>query len=100
MEGSHKGFLEYLQSLDEPTKKKVLVISTALIMIVVVYFWLAYFNNLIAGITQPQPVAAATADTTSGPSGLAYVGAEFMGAVKGFIGIFRGPHDYIIQPRQ
>ena len=40
-------FLEELRSLEESTKKKVLYISAAVIMIVVIYFWLAYFNSLV-----------------------------------------------------
>lgn len=56
MDETHKGFWEYLQSMPEPAKKRVLVIATAVIMAFVIYFWLAYFNNLITGVTQ-QPAA-------------------------------------------
>lgn len=69
MDETHKGFLEYLQTLPEPTKKRVLVIATAVIMALVVYFWLAYFNNLIAGIAQPAATVAENAPAENAPTG-------------------------------
>ena len=47
-------FLEKLQSTPEPTKRRWLIGVTAALMVVVIYVWLAYFNNLIiAGFSQP-----------------------------------------------
>ena len=68
MPESRKTFLEELQSLEEPTKFKILIASTVVIMIVVVYFWLAYFNGIVSSVSQPtvadqnQPAPAAVAN--------------------------------------
>ena len=48
-----KSFLETLQALDEGTKKKIMIIATIVIMAIVIYFWLAYFNGLVAAVSQP-----------------------------------------------
>jgi hypothetical protein len=58
-------FIEELQSLEEPTKMKVLVVATTILMILVIYFWLIYFNGIVSAGTQAsvsgsdQPVATA-----------------------------------------
>ena len=50
-------FLEKLQSAPEPTKRRWLVAATAVLMIAVIYVWLAYFNNLITAFSQPAAPA-------------------------------------------
>ena len=74
--------LEKLQSLDEPTKRKVLIGSTVVIMIVVLFVWVAYFNSIVipsaaqmgtdqAAATSTQPIAATAgiqaSSVTAGP---------------------------------
>lgn len=111
--------METLQSLSESTKRKILVGATVLIMIVVVYFWLAYFNNLIAAISQPtvaQDTTGQSAPTTdetvqqsalavqpassTGDSFLGYIGGAFTGMIQGVEDIFKAPGQYNIQPHQ
>ena len=124
-----KGFLERLQSLDESTKHKILIGATAVIMIVVVYFWLAYFNSIVVNLSA-QPVAAsggaaqtgstaqnAPAATTAAPAESATqsptpaasgggtsiwhnIGAGFMSLVHGFGNIFQSQGQYTVQPQQ
>lgn len=110
MQDEHKkSFLEELQSLDEPTKKKVMIVATVVIMGVVIYFWLAYFNNLVAGIDQSTVAenVSSSAATASGPglgeslrNGIASIGNVFMGIVHGLANIFQAPRQYLITPQQ
>ncbi len=100
-------FLKKLQSLDEPTKRKVLIVSTIVIMIVVIFVWIAYFNNIImpssggtATATSTQPVASAPA--ASGPGFWGKMKNDFSGfgegVAEGFEGIgnaFHGGREYI-----
>ena len=64
-------FIQRLQALDDPRKQKVLIGTSIVIMVIVIYLWLAYFNGIVAGgAGQPQVVvnddsAATTAPTTS-----------------------------------
>ena len=120
-------FWEELRSLEEPTKTKILVVATVLVMVVVVYFWMAYFNNLIAGSqtggnavgvgvataepAQPSapaaaaPAAAAEQSAASVPgfwqnaaNGTAFLFAQFVNAMRGLGNIFAGPRQYLIKP--
>ncbi len=113
-------YLEQLQALDEPTKLKVLVAATAVIMIVVVYFWLAYFNNIVgeasqsASVSATVPAAVAPAAVsapigTSQPSGGSGGGNIFVnsynffknifaGAVHGLENIVNAQRQYIVKP--
>jgi hypothetical protein len=60
--------LEKLQSLDEATKRKVLIGSTIVIMIVVLFVWVAYFNSIVipsaAQTGTDQAAATSTTQTT------------------------------------
>ena len=95
-----KGFLEELQSLGNAAKKRVLIISTLVIMVIIVTIWFSYFNGVVA--SAGQPTIADTSSTVSngatpakGPSiwqnievGMASIG-----------NIFKGHSDYTIQPQ-
>jgi len=65
----HKDFIETLQSLSEPMKRRVLVAASAVMMLVVVYVWVGYFNNIVMGnpaaqladqnaVAEPAPATA------------------------------------------
>ncbi|MBI2623264.1 MAG: hypothetical protein HYW65_01655 [Candidatus Liptonbacteria bacterium] len=43
-----EGFLKRLQGADATTKRRVLIAGSAVAMVVVLYVWLVYFNNLLA----------------------------------------------------
>ena len=47
-------FLEKLQSSDDQTKKRWMVGSTTVIIAIVIYVWIGYFNNLIFTLSSPQ----------------------------------------------
>ena len=104
-----KSFLEELQSLNEPTKRKVLVVATILIMFVIVYFWLGYFNGLVASVAQ-VPVADSEgqpqSQQSSGESGffqnmkngMAMVANDLAGAPQWLTNALQSPRQYNIQP--
>jgi hypothetical protein len=115
MNEAHKGFLEYLQTLPDPAKKKVLITATVIIMALVIYFWLAYFNNLIAGIseqasvTENQPAEGVPAESApaAGPgiwqqlgSGMGFAYGEFVDLAHGLGGVFESSRQYNVQPPQ
>ena|SRR5690348_3509077 len=103
-----KGFLEELQSLSEPTKRKIMIVATVVIMAVVIYVWLAYFNNLLASVGQPtvaENTGAASVPSGSDfaqgtKSGMAFIYDIFLKAVHGLAGIWEAPRQYNIQPPQ
>jgi hypothetical protein len=99
------GFFEQLQSLDERTKTKVLIVATAIAMIVVIYVWLAYFNNLIAGVAQPAPMADASGAATEGAgvwqsmqNAAGFLYGKCIGVLHALGNILQAPRQYIIQP--
>ena len=103
----HKTFLERLQSADESVKQRWLVGSAAVIMAIVVFLWLAYFNSLIIG---PQSAALVQGDTGTEGSGATFFGTMKHGTsiiYNGFLGklhalgnILGAPREYIIKPPQ
>lgn len=101
----NKNFLERLQSADEATKKRWLIVSAAVIMAIVIYVWLAYFNNLVAGFSESgQPVQA----DSGGEGGVTFwqtmkngLSVTFHGFTSGLHGlgnILQAPREYIINP--
>jgi cytoskeletal protein RodZ len=67
-----KSFLEEIQSLSDVAKKRVLIISTIIIMVIVVGVWFSYFNNILAqanhGASEQTASAAATVAPSDEPS--------------------------------
>jgi len=120
-EETKRSFIEELQALNEPTKRKVLIGATVVIMLIVAYLWLGYFNGLIAASSQ-APVAAAQpttaeeqqpqvqqpqADVAPPPAlgvwqnveqGMATIGGFFAGAFASFAHLVRIPGQYNISP--
>jgi hypothetical protein len=47
MKDPNKNYIEHLQSLDAPSKRRVLIGSTVIVMIGVVYIWFGYFNSIV-----------------------------------------------------
>jgi hypothetical protein len=109
-----KGFLEELQSMDEGAKKRVLIISTIVIMIIVVGIWLVYFNTIVgmnsagdvsqATTTTPGAIAIAVVPTTTIPAaggvGLwQNIENGFVSVFRSIANIFSGPSNYKIQPQ-
>jgi hypothetical protein len=120
-----KDFFQKLQSLDEPVKQRILVAATIVIMVVVLYFWLMYFNGIVAG-ARPEDVAdnATAGDAMTGQSAaqqgaagavtgeegmgpwqvvgrrIAFVYGGFMNMVRGLGNILQAPRQYIVRPPQ
>jgi hypothetical protein len=62
-EEKQKTFLEEVQAFDEPVKRKILAVATVVVMVVVAYVWVGYFNGLVAGSSdQSATVAQGNAD--------------------------------------
>jgi hypothetical protein len=99
-----KNFLEKLQSSDEATKQRWLVGSAAVIMAIVVFLWLAYFNALVVG---PKD-AASGSDIRTGSTGATFFGTMkngisviyngFWAKLRAFGNILEQPREYIIKP--
>jgi hypothetical protein len=118
-------FIENLQLLDEPMKQRVLIAGSALLMLVVVYVWAGYFNNIVmsnpvqladqnaiaAQAQQQQAQQAPAAQTAQSQSNTPGFWQEFgsgavslyNNAVNGIknIGIMlRNPKQYTVTPQQ
>ena len=95
-------FLEKLQSSDEKTKRRWLIGLTAIAMVGVVYVWLAYFNNLVAGFNAPPPEIsqreASFSFLATLKKGAAVIYDVFSEKLSGLGKILEKPREYIIQP--
>ena len=104
MDGEEKkSFLKRLQSADEGTKTRWLIVLTVVIMVGVIYVWLAYFNNLVASFSQSQPVGqvqAAPGNTfwEAAKNNLANLYGIFTDKVRALGNILQAPREYIIKP--
>jgi len=104
--------LEKLQSAPESVKTRWMVISAAVIMVIVIYVWLAYFNNLMAGFSKPlaqtsaqtqveQQSAADSGGVTMWSSfkdGMASLYQVFVGELHFLGSILQAPREYIVKP--
>lgn len=67
MEEKHKkSFLEEMQSLEEPAKRRILIVATIVVMIVVIYIWLGYFNSIVASGSQTATISTQTQSASVG----------------------------------
>jgi cytoskeletal protein RodZ len=96
-------FLKRLQSADESTKRRWLVVLTVIIMSGVIYVWLVYFNNLVASFSQSPPPGQAEASPTitfwdAAKNSLANLYGIFMGKLRALGDVLQAPREYIIKP--
>ena len=83
MSGNGKeNFLGRLRAADEKTKRKIAVIAACACMVIIVYVWIVYFNNLVAGAVKP-----ASTDVQSAPAAQA-TPSGFWDGVKGNASVF------------
>ncbi len=95
-------FLRKVQALDENDKRKVLVVSTIVIMAIVVFVWIAYFNSIVVPVGSGAAIASSTdagapgatstaaAQSPSGPGFWHTIENDLSGAWEGFMGMFHG----------
>jgi hypothetical protein len=93
-------FLAKLQSTDESTKKKWLILITVVSMMIVVSVWLKYFNNLVIGVNNNP-----TVDGGSGFSffetmkeGTAFLYDSLAQKMTGLGEVLNAPRNYIVSP--
>lgn len=102
--------LEELQSLSEGDKKRVLIIATIVIMIIIIGVWMVYFNSVIMGTAQQAAAGATTANSaasapvTATPSVAAQANGPslWQNIENGFgsiANVFKKPSQYTIQPQ-
>ena len=94
--------MEKLQSSDEGTKRRWLVGITAVVMVGVVYVWLAYFNNLVVGLNAPpqeiSQLKTGFSFLETLKKGAAVIYDVFSEKLQVFAKILEKPREYIIQP--
>ncbi len=101
-------FLDQLQSLDERKKTQVLVITTIVIMAIVIYFWLGYFNSIVSTVSLPtvadnQGQAATNTPTTTGqtqniPGFFQIMGSGLASIAHAFGNMLEAPRKYAVKP--
>ncbi len=117
----HRDYLAELQSLNEPMKRRVLIAASAVVMALVVFVWVGYFNNIVmsnqsgladqsaiaqSGTVAPAaaaaPVAPATptsvADLSNAPSFWQTLGGGIASMYHGIISGLKEPRQYDIVP--
>lgn len=100
--------LEELQSLNDENKKRVIVIGTIIIMVIIVGVWVSYFNNIVVGAAEQAATQATSSDQTA-PAPVADSGSAqasgpgvWQNIENGFASIgniFQKPSQYNIQPQ-
>jgi hypothetical protein len=89
--------LEELRSLSEINKKRVLIITTIIITVIIIGVWVSYFNGIIQG-TVPRDSMQATSTVpiaVSGPS----VWQNIKNGFGSVLDVFKKPSQYNIQPQ-
>jgi ABC-type thiamin/hydroxymethylpyrimidine transport system permease subunit len=105
-----ENFLKRLQDADTATKRRILMFSSAVIMVAVLYVWLAYFNSLLADAGspavisttagEPSAVAAEVSFLETMKRGTAVLYENVAGAVSQIGEVLKGPREYIVKPSQ
>ena len=104
-----RNFLEKLQSASHEKKKFWMILFTSIAMVVVIYLWLAYFNNLVASLSRPSTLAQAQdkavetksqdfSFTETMKNGTAIVFGFFGDRANDLVKLFEKPKEYIIKP--
>ena len=94
-------FIKKLQTSDESVKKRWLIMSSAFMMILIVFIWLNYFNTLVQQAGAPAPAEQAEHGLTfwqTFRSGAGIVSQSIGATIKSWFEILRLPKSYNIQP--
>jgi hypothetical protein len=101
-----KNFLDQLRAADERTKRKVMIIISCICMIVIIYVWLGYFNNLVSSTARPVFADIQNASTTQATSSGFWENTKsnadtLYKKISGAFGnIFQGSKQYNVSPSQ
>ncbi|MBI3589320.1 MAG: hypothetical protein HY093_02810 [Candidatus Liptonbacteria bacterium] len=93
-----KKFLEKIQLAEDGKKKRWMILVTLVAMMVVVYIWLAYFNNLLADLSRPATVEEVKVQSKGGFSFLETMKSGVGTVFESLKGIFYHRKEYIIKP--
>jgi hypothetical protein len=104
--------LEELQSLSDGNKKRVLVIATVIIMVIIIGVWVVYFNSIIMGTAQPVATEATTTSAVATPTPTTTAPVPVTAQANGpslwqniengfgsIANVFKKPSQYNIQPQ-
>lgn len=107
-----KNYLEQVQGLNPEKKRQVLAGTTAVLMVVVLYVWLGYFNNILtttsdqASLNDQAGTLTAQAAASSDPGffdrmarGTTYIYGAVTNGLASFGAALNGPREYTIQPK-
>ncbi|HUZ92651.1 MAG TPA: hypothetical protein VNG29_01490 [Candidatus Paceibacterota bacterium] len=110
-------FIQKLQSLPDAQKHRVMIVATAVVMVAIVYVWLAYFNGLVSGFSnQATDVPAVAAPAAAGSpgagataggftflqtmrSGAAILWNAFDGKLHALGSVLGAPKEYMVTPQ-
>ncbi|MDP3999804.1 MAG: hypothetical protein Q8P76_04445 [bacterium] len=79
-------FIQNLQDADEPTRKKWLIIFTAITMVIVIAFWSVYISYRIQDVNALEAQKDSPSFSEIFNSGLKILGAETMSKFKALMG--------------
>jgi hypothetical protein len=107
MNTDRKSFIEELRSLSDPVKRKVFWGAVAASMILVVYFWLAYFNTIVPGAVPGPDTTVQTSTTGTEGAGVFGLFADAAGSfwqaiengARGMVSEMKNPKQYNIGPK-
>ncbi|MBI4086317.1 MAG: hypothetical protein HY433_03725 [Candidatus Liptonbacteria bacterium] len=94
-------FLKRLQESEENVKRRWLILGSAVMMILVVFIWLNYFNTLVQQASAPAQTEQAERGLTfwqTFKSGLGIVFQTAGSKIKYWFEIARSPKSYSINP--
>lgn len=97
------GLLQKIQNSDDGTKKKWLILISAMAITVVIFVWVAYFDTLLVSVDQYVSADKVAKSGEFGffdtiKSGAAAVYEFLADKVSGVFGEIKKPKEYIIDP--
>ncbi len=97
-ENGKNNFWERLRTADEKTKRKIIIITSCICMVVIVYIWLGYFNNIVSSAVQSG--SGAQIPSPGFWDKIKSNADSFYEKISGaFVSFFDGSKQYIVQPQ-
>lgn len=96
--------LKKIQDSDPDTKRKILIASSAVVMILVIYVWLMYFNNIFESanlneseiVLSPNSPQKSFVDTLKRGTAVTY--GNIAGVFSWVVDSLGSPQEYIVKP--